>query len=112
MEHAEARCDCATGHGDFPWLAAGLFHGLWEYTRYADLNGRVSAYTTPTGLRSLSFDAAGRITSATDDSSAIRFRPRMRAAAMPTPTIAFTTDRTQLRAATISSTTISSTPHR
>lgn len=74
MEHAEARCDCATGHGDFPWLAAGLFHGLWEYTRYADLNGRVSAYTTPTGLRSLSFDAAGRITSATDDSSAIRFQ--------------------------------------
>jgi RHS repeat-associated protein len=39
-----------------------LFGGAYEYTRYIDLNGRVSGYRTPTGTRTLTYDAADRIT--------------------------------------------------
>ena len=47
----------------FPFGAAEswLFGGSYEYTRYVDLNGRVSGYRTPTGVRNLTYDAAGRI---------------------------------------------------
>lgn len=48
-----------------------LFGNGKEYTRYVDRDGRIARYLTPSGERSLTFDAASRITRIEDVSAGV-----------------------------------------